>query len=472
MFKSIFSRLFKTYVLNLVMFFVILLVAVSLFVDHYSVTVKKDMIISASDTLEYWTGTFQIEQNNARADLAYKSTLRSWAEFINSDIIVVNMDGDVAGTTSGINSVPEDYLETVKQGETLVTKGTFGERYEKRQLTVGVPVRYNGTIVAAMFFNTPLRAITRTTFDIVMIFIGCALVSLLLAFIVIYIQSKRISKPIGEINAAARNIAAGNFSDRVRVTSADEIGQLASSFNFMADSIEKLDDMRNGFISDVSHELRTPMTSISGFARSILDGTIPEEKRNDYLEIIVDESKRLSKLVNDMLDMSKMSSKDYQLAIEKFDLNELMRICIISLENRITDKGLDLNVDFDREVLEVLGDKDSIQRVILNLMDNAIKFSFENTTIGISTSVKDKKAYVSIGNFGTGIDREDLGNIFDRFYKTDKSRKREKTGAGLGLSLCKNILTLHKQSIWVTSDSAKEGTDAKYTNFTFTLERA
>lgn len=472
MFKSIFSRLFKTYVLNLLMFFAILLVAVSLFVDYYAVSMQKEMVFSVSETLEYWTGTFQIEQNNARADMAYKNTLRSWAEFINSDIIVVNLEGDVAGTTSSLDSVPENYLERVKQGETLVAKGTFDNRYEKRQLTVGVPVHYNGTIVAAMFFNTPLRAITRTTFEIVMIFIVCALVSLIVAFVVIYIQSKRISKPIGEINNAARNIAAGNFSDRVEVTSKDEIGQLASSFNFMADSIEKLDDMRSNFISDVSHELRTPMTSISGFAQSILDGTIPEDKQKDYLEIIVDESKRLSKLVSDMLDMSKMSSKDYQLTIEKFDLNELMRLCIISLENRITDKGLDLNVDFDRESLEVLGDKDSIQRVILNLMDNAIKFSFENTTIGISTSVKDKKAYVSIGNFGTGIEREDLGSIFDRFYKTDKSRKREKSGAGLGLSLCKNILTLHKQSIWVTSNEAKQGTDAKYTNFTFTLELA
>ena len=214
------------------------------------------------------------------------------------------------------------------------------------------------------------------------------------------------------------------------------------------------------------------MTSISGFAQSILDGTIPEEKREEYLKIIVDESRRLNKLVNDMLDMSKMTSSEYQLSIEKFDLNELVRICIISLEGRITERGLDLNVDFENESLPVLGDKDAIKRVVLNLMDNAVKFSYENTTIGIRTWTRNKKAYFSIGNFGAGIDRKDLSNIFNRFYKTDKSRHREKTGAGLGLSLCKNILTLHKQSIWVESNPAKEGTDAKYTTFTFTLELA
>ena len=241
------------YVINLLMFFTILLIAGSLFVDRYAVSTQTEAIMSASDTLEYWTGTLQIEHNDIRAQLAYKNTLRSWAEFINSDIIVVNLNGELSGTTSGVDSVPKEYLDKVRQGENLIKKGTFGNRYEDRQLTVGVPVKYNGTIVAAMFFNTPLRSITRTTSEIVMTFIMCALLSLAVAFVVIYFQSKRISKPIGEINNAARNIASGNFSDRVRVTSNDEIGQLASSFNFMADSIEKLDDMRSGFISDVSH---------------------------------------------------------------------------------------------------------------------------------------------------------------------------------------------------------------------------
>ncbi|MBQ7574506.1 MAG: HAMP domain-containing histidine kinase [Clostridia bacterium] len=473
MFKSIFSRLFWTYALILTAVFGVVTMTVSVFVDHYNVTRQKNTIMAVSDTLEYWVGTLQIEQNNARATQAFQTTLNSWSEFVKSEITVSNLDGKILGSTvSEVKDIPKDYLEPVVDGNIIITKGKFADQFDKRQLTIGVPVKYNGNIVGAMFFNTPLSIITKASFDIVMIFVICASLSFLLAFVLLYLQSRRISKPINAINEAARNIAAGNFSDRVSVTSADEIGQLASSFNFMADSIEDLEDMRSEFISDVSHELRTPMTSISGFAKSIIDGKVPPDKEKEYLQIIVDESHRLSKLVNDMLEMSKMSSSEYQLTIEKFDVNELMRVCIISLADLIESRNLDLNVDFEADSLNVLADKDSIKRVILNLMDNAIKFSFENTTIGIRTWVQNKQAYISVGNFGVGIDKKDLSNVFNRFYKTDKSRQRNRTGAGLGLSLCKNILTLHHQSIWVTSNLVKEGSNTKYTTFTFTLETA
>ena len=295
---------------------------------------------------------------------------------------------------------------------------------------------------------------------------------MLAAFVLVYMQSKKISKPIEEINKAARGIASGKFDKRVEVTSADEIGQLASSFNFMADSIEALEDTRSEFISDVSHELRTPMTSISGFIEGILDGTIPPEKEKEYLKIVLDESKRLTKMVNDMLEMSKMSSSEYKLDVSEFDLNELTRICIIGLCNRIDEKNLELNVDFEDDILIVIADKDAIKRVVINLLDNAIKFSYPNTTIGIRTWIEDGRARFCVGNFGDGISGADLSNIFNRFYKTDKSRVNEKSGAGLGLSFVKNIMTLHKQNVWVESVDTKEGSTVKYTKFTFTLELA
>lgn len=461
------------YISILLAVFAIITFASSMMLTHYMINNQKDRVIAASSVLEYWTATYQIEQSDARAARAYNKSLDSWSQLLDSEITVSNLNGEIVSSTADINSVPGEYIAKISSGQKLFAKrGDFGGEFDEKQLTVGVPVKYNGTIVGAIFFNTPIKTLNATTNEIVDMFIICAALSILAAFILVYIQARRISRPIGEINRAAQNIAAGKFSDRVQVTGSDEIGQLASSFNFMADSIEDLENMRSGFISDVSHELRTPMTSISGFAQSILDGTIPEEKREEYLKIIVDESRRINKLVNDLLDMSKMSSSEYKLDIEKFDLNELVRICIISLENRITERGLDLNVDFENENLMVLGDNDAIKRVVLNLMDNAIKFSYENTTIGIHTWTRNRKAYFSIGNFGDGIDRKDLSNVFNRFYKTDKSRHREKTGAGLGLSLCKNILTLHRQSIWVESNPAKEGTDAKYTKFTFTMELA
>ena len=221
-----------------------------------------------------------------------------------------------------------------------------------------------------------------------------------------------------------------------------------------------------------------------------MDGTIPPEKEKEYLKIVLDESKRLTKMVNDMLEMSKMSSSEYKLDVSEFDLNELTRICIIGLCNRIDEKNLELNVDFEDDILKVIAKERGIQiyytkiptfikgnvtlvsELVYNLLDNAIKFSYPNTTIGIRTWIEDGRARFCVGNFGDGISGADLSNIFNRFYKTDKSRVNEKSGAGLGLSFVKNIMTLHKQNVWVESVDTKEGSTVKYTKFTFTLELA
>ncbi len=470
MFKSIMGRLFWTYATILALVFASISASAGIFMDRFVVNQHVDDIIKVSDTIEYWTAAMEIEGDDSRMKTSYKQILKSWAEFLHSDIVIANADGMVLASTKNVTTVPDNYVAAVMNGETIKERSTFNGTYDKKVMVVGVPASYQGRVVAAMFFNTGLPNIRKTTFSLFSMFLISSLVSIFAAAVLVYMQSKRISRPIGEINTAARNIASGKYDMRVPVRSNDETGQLASTFNFMADSIETLEATRSEFISDVSHELRTPMTSISGFVEGIMDGTIPPEKKNEYLQIVLDESKRLTKMVNDMLEMSKMSSSEYKLNITGFDLNELTRICIISLGNRIDEKNLELNVDFEKESMNVLADKDAIKRVIINLLDNAIKFSYPNTTIGIRTWIEDGRARFCVGNFGDGISGDDLSNIFNRFYKTDKSRVNEKSGAGLGLSFVKNIMSLHKQSVWVESVDTKEGSDAKYTKFTFTLE--
>ena len=437
MFKSILGRLFWTYAIILMLVFTSVAVTVGIFVNHFAISTHMNNVISVSQNLEYWTGSLQIEDTDYRARAAYKQLLRSWGNFLNSDIIVTNSNGEVLESTTSSATVPDELVHIVTNGNIVKKYSTLNGSYKNKMMV----------IITSLF-------------------------SVLAAFVLVYMQSKKISKPIEEINKAARGIASGKFDKRVEVTSTDEIGQLASSFNFMADSIEALEDTRSEFISDVSHELRTPMTSISGFIEGILDGTIPPEKEKEYLKIVLDESKRLTKMVNDMLEMSKMSSSEYKLDVSEFDLNELTRICIIGLCNRIDEKNLELNVDFEDDILKVIADKDAIKRVVINLLDNAIKFSYPNTTIGIRTWIEDGRARFCVGNFGDGISGADLSNIFNRFYKTDKSRVNEKSGAGLGLSFVKNIMTLHKQNVWVESVDTKEGSTVKYTKFTFTLELA
>ncbi len=472
MFKSILGRLFWTYAAILALVFTSLSVSVGIFVDRFVASRHIENVQKVADTVEYWAGAMQIESDDVRAKMAYRQVLKSWADFLDCDILITNKDGEIIAGTNSISAVPDELARMVASGKTVKKRSTFNGAYDKKMLVLGLPMEYQGSIVGAMYFNTAMLNMRRTGLELFYIFFMSSLFSILVAAAMVYMQSKRISKPIGEINKTARDIASGNFDRRVAITSIDEIGQLASSFNFMADSIEALEDTRSEFISDVAHELRTPMTSISGFVEGIMDGTIPQEKQNDYLKIVLDESKRLTKMVNDMLEMSKMSSSEYKLDITQFDLNELTRVCIISLGNKIDEKNLELDVDFESEMLSVLADKDAIQRVVINLIDNAVKFSYPNTKINIKTWIEQGRARFCVGNFGDGINSADLSNIFNRFYKTDKSRVNDKTGAGLGLSFVKNIMTLHKQSVWVESVDTKEGSPVKYTEFTFTLELA
>lgn len=484
-FKSIFARMFFTSVTIAFMVVVLVSAILSGFMYNYTSSRQVQTIMELSETVEKFTGAMQIEERDTRTNLAFRYQLDLWSDIVHADIVIVNMNGKItANSNADVNSVPFDLLKKTLEGGIVKKRCDFGGEYDEKVLTVGLPVYYNGNIVGSMFFNSPIPRMRKTFMDLFMQLIAACFISVAIATVFVYSESKKISKPINNINAAVRDIAAGNFGERVKVTSSDEIGQLASSFNFMADSIEDLENQRSSFVSDVSHELRTPMTSITGFIQSILDGTIPDDKKDKYLKLVYDESVRLTKLVNDMLEMTRMSSSEYQLTIESFDINELVRIAIIGLYSKCEEHNLDIifngdggeDEDLDEEIEEekimVIADKDSIKRVLINLIDNAIKFSFPNTAIGINTWIADKKAYVSVGNFGIGIDGAELSNIFNRFYKTDKSRGLERSGAGLGLSLVKNILTLHRQSIWVESVKAKEGSDVKYTKFTFTLELA
>ncbi len=477
-YKSIFERLFWNNVAILILVFISVSVSLMVFMNRYIIDKQFDLFEDAKQIIEYDTARIQLdtndgeEENSVHAQQAYKRSLIEWGRITSADITVANMSGTVLASTVAIDEVPAEYTERVNNDESFTARSDFCGYYENTVMVCAMPIRYNGSIIGAVYFTKAFPVLYQNMWELLIMFIASSAFSIVVAFFLVYRQSKSLSVSVKNINNAAMDIAAGNFDKRIEVTSHDEIGQLASTFNYMADSIEKNDDMRSRFISDVSHELRTPMTSISGFVQGILDGTIPEEKREEYLNIVLKESKRLSKLVTDMLEMSKLSSGEYKLDISEFDLTEVIRLSIIQLEQRIDDKNLSLDVDFESEQIKVLADRDCIMRVVINLLDNAVKFSYPNTTVGIKVWTQDKQILTSVCNFGDGIDGKDLSSIFDRFYKTDRSRTGDKSGAGLGLSFVKKILVHHNQGIWVESDYAKEGSSVKYTRFTFTLEKA
>ena len=287
----------------------------------------------------------------------------------------------------------------------------------------------------------------------------------LLSMVAIYFVTERISRPLKEMSFAAKSFAKGKFDVRVPVRGNDEVAELATAFNNMAGSLEKLEENRSIFLSNISHDLRTPMTTISGFIDGILSGAIEEEKTKYYLEIVASEVKRLARLVNTLLTITRIESGERKLNPISFDICELARQILISFEARIEDKGLNITFECDDDNMLVKADKDSIHQVVYNLIDNAIKFSNERGELKLKVHTTDKKTVVSVKNSGEGIKREDIPHVFDRFYKSDRSRGLDKTGLGLGLYISKTIVDQHGEEMWVKSE------EGVFCEFAFTLEK-
>lgn len=278
-----------------------------------------------------------------------------------------------------------------------------------------------------------------------------AIIPLAFMFIAIYILTWRLTKPLKSMSEAAKAMSKGDFSKRVPVTSDDEIGELAVSFNMMTNSLSRLESMRKSFVGDVSHELKTPMTTIGGFIDGILDGTIKENEREYYLGIVSQEIKRLSRLVNGMLSMARLESGEFTLKPEKFDFYELLCTIMISQEQRIEQNQLEIMGLDSLPSAKVCADKDLIYQVVYNLVDNAIKFSNEGGRITFALEQDSNNIMFTITNTGVGIPEKELPFVFERFYKGDKSRSAVKNSTGLGLYIVKTIISAHKGKISVKS---------------------
>ena len=287
------------------------------------------------------------------------------------------------------------------------------------------------------------------------LFLMTSMVVLMIAFAVCSVTTMRQIKPIREMAQATRLYAEGDFDVRMKdYGRSDEIGELAASFNRMAETLQQTERKRRDFIANISHELKTPMTTIAGYTDGILDGTIPPESEKKYLQIISDESRRLSRLVRRMLDVSQLQAMDPLKSGSRFDVCESMRRVLVSMEKKITDRHLDVEADIPEEPILVRGDNDMITQVIYNLLENAAKFARTGTALYLGISVAaDGKAYVTVRNLGDTIPADELPKLFERFHKSDKSRSEDKDGVGLGLYIVKTILEQHKERIQVTSEN-------------------
>ncbi len=294
---------------------------------------------------------------------------------------------------------------------------------------------------------------------------------MLAALIAIYFTTERIIGPLREMSRAAKKLMVGQFDVRVHVHGRDEVAELAVAFNQMAGALENLDHMRNSFVANVSHDLRTPMTTISGFIDGILDGVIPPEEQAHYLRVVSDEVRRLSRLVTALLDVSRLQAGDRKFDMKPFDACEMGRQILISFEQKIDQKHLDVEFDCEEERMFVLADRDAIHQILYNICDNAVKFSYEGGKLrmclayGTDGGRNNRKVLIKVYNEGQGIPDEDIPFIFERFYKSDKSRSLDKSGVGLGMFIAKTIIDAHNETISVS------GEYGHHCEFTFTLAR-
>ena len=474
MFKSIFSRLTAIFIVIIVFSFTMIAFIITSLVGDYAISAKTETV---SETAESVSRILELVlygeevQNGAIYDANDMRRLLSASIYSSSiNAFVTSPRGDVLFADSQSahlveNKTVEEGIVSLAMSENGYTSvGTLGGVFPDLRIINARSIKnVYGTPVAAVFVFTDNHTETEMLSSLVRTLVLSTMWVLIAMLLAIYFVSERTIGPLKSMSRAAKQFAAGKFDVRVRVSGSDELSELSAAFNSMAESIANMEKMRSSFLGNVSHDLRTPMTTISGFIDGILDGTIPKEKHDYYLRIISGEVKRLSRLVTALLDISRIQAGERKFVPENFDVCELGREILISFEKRIDEKRLDVSFECDRDSMIAYADRDAIHQVLYNLCDNAVKFSREGGALRLGFTLVDKKIHVSVYNEGNGIASEDLPFVFDRFYKTDKSRSLDKSGVGLGLYICRSVMEAHEESISVRSE------EGKYCEFEFTV---
>ncbi len=485
MLKSVFSKYLLAFLLIITVSFVVLAGVVSTMITQYSADAKysavEDGAAAVSDFLadgyrEGYSGSF------SQYVYLHRDMLRGSLELLSADeeqllVLVTDETGAILLTDAGneryvSGQIPADtmeavHLQTLTEPLTELTDlGLLDVPYLVSALPLygAAPQGTPSPLIGAVFVCSPSGSITGLVETMLKtILISCMWV-MIAAMLCVYFISEKISSPLKEMSRAAKQYASGKFDVRVPVKGSDEVAELAQAFNNMANSLATVEDQRRSFLANVSHDLRTPMTTIAGFIDGILDGAIPQEKQPYYLELIAGEVRRLSRLVASLLDISRIQAGDRKFTMTAFDICEMARQILISFEQRIDEKQLNIEFECDRDNMTVYADRDAIHQVLYNICDNAVKFTNPGGLYRINITAHDKKTYVSVFNEGQGIPEAELPFVFDRFYKSDKSRGLDKTGVGLGLYITKTIMDAHNEEIWVKS------VWGEYCEFVFTLQ--
>ncbi len=477
--KSIFTKYISAFLLIIfISFFVLTLIISSMTIrseNTQKITIAENTATYITEYLVSEFSSFMIPTNFEQFVTLKYNDISNMIDILSKNaekmtIFITNPSGRILISTNNT------YTGSIEDSDVLarLTADTGSKLYtdmdgmlDRKYGVLVTPFQYHqgGEYAGALIVCYSAGTLNELTVKTVRTIILASLWVMIASFVAVYFITEKIVHPIKQMNHATKKFAKGQFDIKVPVDGEDEIAELATAFNSMADSLANYEYSRSSFLANVSHDLRTPMTSISGFIDGILEGAIPPEKQPYYLGIIGQEVKRLSRLVSSLLDISKMESGNRKFEKTAFDICEMARIILLSFESKIDVKKLDVEFDAPDDRLMVYSDKDAINQVLYNICDNAVKFSQEGGKYRISIIEKQSKIFVKVYNEGAGISKEDLPHIFDRFYKSDKSRSLDKTGVGLGLYICKTIMDNLGENISVSS------VQNEYCEFTMTLEK-
>ncbi|MBQ7780332.1 MAG: HAMP domain-containing histidine kinase [Clostridia bacterium] len=479
MFKSIFTKYITAFIaITIVSFTVLSLIVGMMMAKFYTETNKKTLETVSNTAHDYLEQRLNAEGTTVNEFVVeHEEELAAYIASVtkyHNDVAVFVCDSAGNVKAFDTNRLPDNFGKKGIPKRIMVrlvdqpyySHSDLGGMLPTRRAVRGIPLKIGDLTVGAVFVCSTDEAINELISSALRAIITVCIWVLFATLVAVYFISERIISPLKAMSKAAKSFAAGKLDVRVPVTGRDEISELAIAFNDMAASMSNLETMRSSFLSNVSHDLRTPMTTISGFIDGIIDGTIPKEKHEYYLRMIGDEVRRLSRLVSALLDVTRIQAGERKFTMEAFDICEMARIILISFEQKIEEKKLDVEFDIEDENIFVYADHDAIYQILYNICDNAVKFSKEGGKYRIKITEKNKRIFVSVYNEGIGIPSDELPNVFERFYKNDKSRSLDKTGVGLGMYIAKSIIDAHNEEIWVKS---KYG---EYCEFVFTVKKA
>ena len=389
--------------------------------------------------------------------------------YIQAQIWIVNPDGEIIlnsrKSLSEKSTTIEDFDPT-QTGEKYYQIGTFNGYFDDDTLSVSSPIVSNYKVKSYVIIHIPMDDIYEERDSISSVLYLCFLIIYLLSLIPLIVFYFKIYLPLYKINTISLEYAANNFEHKIPYNNDDELGTLSNSINYLALQLNTLEEYQRKFIANISHDFRSPLTSIKGYLEAMSDGTIPAESQKKYFNILLFETERLTKLTSSLLTLNNFESSGGHLDIIDFDINKTIKDTAASFEGTCKEKMVSIELILSGKVLFVTGDVGKIQQVLYNLIDNAIKFSHNNSTITIETTEKNEKVFISVKDTGIGIPKDSIKKVWDRFYKSDYSRGKDKKGTGLGLTIVKEIIQAHNENIDVIS------TEGIGTEFIFSLPKS